>query len=168
MFIIIIIRATSGAGSKPASLANRSNFTYHGLRGRTRSPPRDKVLVGAVAWRKTLSCPSLGSETASCLFHGLTLDHCQDFQENRKWICGFYEAKALSGFPGLVCHMEMSCFIALLPLIYLPRLWGSALLFPHVTTWWGLSAVFTFFVAGDDVLILGFASISKHCVVTLP
>ena len=115
--------------------------------------PERRCLLFMLPGARASAVTDFGQKQASCLFHGLALNLCQDFQENRKRICSIYETKALSEFPGLVCHMEMSCSVALFPLISPPRIWFRALLFPHIKTWWGFSGVFVFFVTRGDILV---------------
>lgn len=78
--------------------------------------PKRRSLLLILPEERASTVTDFGPKQAFCLFRGLALDHRQDFQENGKWICSIYEAKALSAFPGLVCHVEMNCSIALFPL----------------------------------------------------
>lgn len=79
--------------------------------------PERRRLLFTLPGERASAVTDFGQKQASCLFHALALNHCQDFQENGKQICSIYEAKGLSEFPGLVCRMEMCCAIALFPLI---------------------------------------------------
>lgn len=79
--------------------------------------PERRYLLLILPGESASAVTDVGQKQASCLPHELTLNPCQDFQENGKWICSIYEARSLSEFPGLVCQMEMSCRVAWFPLI---------------------------------------------------
>lgn len=109
---VTIIIPTSGVILK---LVTRNYFTYNGSVGELSRHPERRCLLLMLPGVRGFAVTDFGQKQASCLFHGLALNLCQDFQENRKRICSIYETKALSEFPGLVCHMEMSCSVALFP-----------------------------------------------------
>lgn len=121
MLAIIIIILTSGVVLK-LDFSYQKLFYIQWLHGELSHHPERRCLLFMLPGARPSAVTDFGQKQASCLFHGLAFNLCQDFQENRKRICSIYETKALSEFPGLVCHMEMSCSVALSPWF---RLQGS-------------------------------------------
>ena len=110
---VTIIILTSGVNLK---LITRNYFTYNAPWENSVNTQKEDAYCSCCLESEALLSQTLARNRPPVSVHGLALNLCQDFEENRKRICSTYETKALSEFPGLVCHMEMSCSVALFPL----------------------------------------------------
>lgn len=125
--------------------------------------PRPILSTCSLPGDRASAVTDFGQKQASCLFHALALNHCQDFQEKGKWLVAFVKLRPyLSSQGWLVTGNEL--LHGSIPPTQPPRIWFSAWLCPRGTAWGGVSAVFASCVTWEDRL--GLASVSKHCVVT--
>lgn len=104
-----------------------------------------------------------GQKQASCLFHGLALNHCQTFRKRENGLVAFVKLRPYLSSQGWLATGNERLHGAI-PLLQPPGIWFRAWLCAHGPTWGGLSAVFLCNVGGQPWFGQSFQALRCHSI----